>query len=57
MSNLGGGQVTCVGYKHKGLCRCKEGLDEPAASWVGNKSSAEWGKVKQKEIHNFISFI
>lgn len=34
-----------------------KGLDEPVASWVGNKSSAEWGKVKQKEVHNFVSFI
>ena len=39
------GQVTHGGYTHKGLCRYKEqGLDEPTAIWVDDKSRAEWGR-------------
>ena len=32
------------------------GLDEPTAIWVDDKSNARWGEVTQ-ERHNFISFI
>lgn len=38
-----------------GLGRYKQGLDDPAATWVGNKSGG--GGETQKEIHNLMPFI
>lgn len=32
------------GHTREGLCRyVEQGLDEPAATWMDNKGSAEWG--------------